>query len=98
MKVIIHCTDTKNVSEFDSCLTERFVLEYKQQFIPRIHRKDNITHMEVPRLRVIDVGNIHERIYVVEESPGIHNELNKKSKLVEFVKKREKWSTYFTDT
>ena len=54
--------------------------------------------MEVPRLRVIDVANIHERIYVVEESPGIHNELKNKSKLVVLVKKREKWSSYFTDT
>ena len=45
-----------------------------------MQRKDNITQKDVPRFRVIDVANIHERIYVVEESPGIHNELNNKSK------------------
>ena len=52
----------------------------------------------VPTFRIVDVSNIHDRVYVLEESPGVHSELNKESKLVIHVKKRETWSKYFTDT
>ena len=48
--------------------------------------------------RIIDVSNVHDRIYVVEQSPGIHSELGEKSALVVHVKKWETWGSYFADT
>ena len=59
------------------------------------HQKNK--HKIVPSFRIVDVSNIHDRVYV-EESPGVHSELHKPGKLVIHVNKRETWSKYFTDT
>ena len=96
IKVVIHCTDSKKNTQFDSCLTERYYLEYQKKNMRNSHHKNK--HKIVPTFRIVDVSNIHDRVYVVEESPGVHSELNKESKLVIHVKKRETWCKYFTDT
>ena len=58
-----------------------------------------------PKLCIVDVESIHERIYVVEETAGIHSEIimnrdmdekNQKSNLVIHVKNWETWGLYFT--
>ena len=54
--------------------------------------------VDEPMFRIIDVSNVHDRIYVVEQSPGIHSALGKNSALVVHVKKWETWGSYFTDT
>ena len=57
-----------------------------------------------PKFCIVDVESIHERIYVVEETPGVHSEIimnrdidEKKQKryFVIHVKKRETWGLYF---
>ena len=100
IKVLIHSTETKTNSIHDSCLTERFYLEYERKIV--VNNQNIRRNVLQPKFRIVDVQNIHERIYVVEETPGIHSELNnleennKKSNLVLHVKKYETWGNYFT--
>ena len=95
LKVLIHCTETKKHTRNDSCLTERYHLEY---YAPKRNRKGDLT--QKPIFRIVDVKNIHDRAYVVEQYPGVHGEIEKEhgSNLVIHVKKRNLWSKYFTDT
>ena len=105
IKVIIHSTESKKESIHDSCLTERFYLEYEKKMITVNRQTTNRRNIMTPKFRIVDVESIHERIYVVEETPGIHSEIimnrdtdekNKKNNLVIHVKKWETWGTYFT--
>ena len=93
--VIIHSTESKKESIHDSCLTERFYLEYEKKIITVNRQTTNRRNIMIPKFRIVDVESIHERIYVVEETPGIHREIimnrdndekNKKSNLVVHVK------------
>jgi hypothetical protein len=93
----MHCTQTKTSSIEDSCLTERWRLEYETKR-RRNHDKVTFTSVKYPILRHYDVSCIHDRVYVVEESPGLHGELGLNSDLVVLVKKKETWKNYFTET
>jgi hypothetical protein len=85
---IIHCTETKTNSDNDSCLTERWNLEYKtlQQGIRQ------------PLYRYVEVACVEDRVFVVEETPGVFSDLLDLSSSVVMVKHKHVWKTYFTDT
>ena len=88
----------KKTSREDSCLTERWYLEYEVNKTDK-RRKYNSDNSEqlVPKLRICEVACIADRVYVVEETPGVHPTKNQNSSLVILVKKREMWVPYFTD-
>jgi hypothetical protein len=90
-----HCTRTKLSCNDDSCLTERWNLEYRPK---RIDSPEGISVQQVPVLEAYEVECIHDRLYVVEEDPGLHPILSDKSDLVLLVKNRDMWPPYFTDT
>jgi hypothetical protein len=100
-----HPTMEKISSDEDSCLTERWNLQY----VPKRYKHDGkYILVQAPDITLYEVQSIVDRIYVVEEDPGIHAELGYKSSihaeleyrssLVLLVKKREMWPKYFTDT
>jgi hypothetical protein len=89
---IIHCTDTKLNSNKDSCLTERWNLEYEAR--PR----RGIRHRQ-PIFRYVEVDTIEDRVFVVEESPGVFAELQQDmSTSIVMVKHKDTWKNYFTET
>jgi hypothetical protein len=96
LQCVFHCTETKHDSLEDSCLTERWNLEYKIQrdMTDRRNRNQKL----VPVFRYCAVESIVDRVLCVEETPGICVELEKKSKLVILVKHTKVWKKYFTDT
>jgi hypothetical protein len=92
---LCHSTETKISSSEDSCLTERWNLEYERQ------RFGEGPHLEIdfaPVLGYCEVACIHDRLYVVEESSGFHAQLGDNSPLVVLVKNRILWPRYFTET
>ena len=104
IKVIIHQTESKKESIHDSCLTERFYLEQDKKIVTINRQTSNKRNIIIPKFRIVDVKSIHERIYVVEETPGIHSEIimnrdidekNKKNNLVIHVKIWETWGNVF---
>jgi hypothetical protein len=88
---IIHCTETKLNSDKDSCLTECWNLEYNQ-------RRGNRNNTQRPLFRYCEVVCIEDRVFVVEESPGVWAELYDKSSCIVMVKHSRMWKDYFTDT
>jgi hypothetical protein len=89
---VIHCTETKINSDNDSCLTERWNLEYN------IPRQRNRCRGIFPLFRYCEVDSIDDRVFVVEESPGVWSDLQDMSSLVVLVKHKNKWKDYFTET
>jgi hypothetical protein len=85
---IIHCTETKWNSDNDSCLTERWNLEYEN--LRRGGRP--------PIFRYVEVASIEDRVFVVEETPGVCADLQDLSSSVVMVKHKHLWKTYFTET
>jgi hypothetical protein len=92
---LIHCTSTKLSSEEDSCLTERWYLEYESK---RVRTPTGMETWQVPLLRHVEVESIVGRVIVLEESPGLHPVLENRSSLVIHVKETSKWKQYFTET
>jgi hypothetical protein len=88
---LIHCCNTKQNSNEDSCLTECWYLEYEPM------RKGNTTE-QVPKLRICEVMSIADRIFVIEESFGIHAVKGSNSARIIMVKKKQMWEKYFTNT
>ena len=102
---LVHCC-VDSTHEDDSVICERWNLEYTQQ-----HRK-HVTDMDgkhtqrnqmilVPVIRSVPVDSIVDRVFVVEETPGIHESLNMDnpdhSTLVLLVKDRDQhWACNFT--
>jgi hypothetical protein len=79
-------------SDNDSCLTERWNLEYESR--PRRGRRQR-----QPIFRYVEVDSIEDRVFVVEESPGVFAELQEDmSTTVVMVKHKESWKNYFTET
>jgi hypothetical protein len=89
---VIHCTETKISSVNDSCLTERWNLEYNT------HQRRNRDMRTTPLFRHCEVECIEDRVFVVEESPGVWADLQNMSSSVVMVKHKSKWKDYFTDT
>ncbi len=96
IKCVIHCCNYKYNFIDDSCLTEKWNLEYKK--ISRNH-KNNRVQVFVPILRVCDLSSIEDRIFVIQETPGEQSvlECNMSSSII-LIKKKEMWASYFTDT
>ena len=96
IKCIIHCCDYKNNSIDDSCLTEKWNLEYKKI---SSNNKNNRVQVSIPILRVCDLSSIEDRIFVIQETPGEQSilERNMSSSII-LIKKKETWASYFTDT
>ena len=96
IKCIIHCCDYKNNSIDDSCLTEKWNLEYKKI---SSNNKNNRVQVSIPILRVCDLSSIEDRIFVIQETPGEQSilERNMSSSMI-LIKKKETWASYFTDT
>jgi len=87
---LIHTCETKQSSDDDSCLTERWVMEYSR-------KKVNNGFVECPVLRVVEATTIRDRVYVIEENMGLHENIEiTDSKLVILVKPRGQWSNFFT--
>jgi hypothetical protein len=78
---LILCCDTKYKSDEDSCLAECWYLEYKV-----IRKAPNIVDY-VPKLRICEVASIADRVFVIEESFGIHGFKDSNSSRVILVKK-----------
>jgi hypothetical protein len=93
LQCLFHCTETKVHSYEDSCLTERWKLEYDSRRIPRTRNT-----IQTPIFRYCDVESIVDRVFCVEESPGIWVELGEESRSVIIVKHTRMWKQYFTDT
>jgi hypothetical protein len=89
---VIHSTETKVSSDRDSCLTELWNLEYTN----RLQRNRNVAN--IPLFRYCEVKSIEDRLFVVEESPGVWSELQDMSSSVVMVKHKNRWKDYFTDT
>jgi hypothetical protein len=51
-----------------------------------------------PVFRYCEVESIEDRVFVVEESPGVWANLDEKSSSVVMVKHTSRWKEYFTDT
>jgi hypothetical protein len=85
---IIHCTETKTNSDNDSCLTERWTLEYES--LSRGRRP--------PLYRYVEVASVEDRVFVVEENPGVCADLQDLSSSVVMVKHKHLWKIYFTET
>jgi hypothetical protein len=92
LNCLIHCCATKINSDEDSCLTECWYLEYK------VSRKAINIAEKVPHLRICEVASIADRIFVIEESYGIHNIKHSNSSRVIMVKKKTMWEKYFTSS
>ena len=92
LQCLIHSCESKTSSKEDSCLTERWYLEYELKNATN-RAASNVL---LPKLRVCEVACIADRVYVVEESPGHHETKANHSSLVVLVKKREMWIPYFT--
>jgi hypothetical protein len=89
-KCIIHTCETKTSSDEDSCLTERWELEYKEK------RSGDDTIL-VPEFRIVDATTLRHRVYVVEENSGIHESIEEdESRLIVMVKPRSQWQSYFS--
>jgi hypothetical protein len=97
---IIHCCQSKKTSREDSCLTERWYLEYELNKKKR-RKVMNQPHVymesKAPIIRTCEVSCIADRVYVVEETPGLQMIQANDSELVVLVKKREMWVPYFTN-
>jgi hypothetical protein len=91
---IIHCTATKLDSDNDSCLTERWKLEYET--LRRGRRPPHPPRR--PLFRYVEVASIEDRVFVVEETPGVCADLQDLSSSVVMVKHKHMWKTYFTET
>jgi hypothetical protein len=92
---VCQTTSTKLSSTEDSCLTERWNLQYRPR---RVGQGNNVANIYVPMLEHHHVTCIHERLYVIEESPGFHDVQGEHSSLVVVVKNRLLWPRYFTET
>jgi hypothetical protein len=72
-------------------------LEYQ---VKKIGRSDK-TYRH-PMLRIVDASCIRDRVYVVEETPGVRESLSggdgnmEETRTVVLVKDRSKWAQYFT--
>jgi hypothetical protein len=100
IKALIHTCGTKLSSSEDSCLTERWQLEYKT-FTRNVAKADgNIVKLTYrrPPIYSMDASCIRDRVYVVEETPGLRETLksNDETSLVILVKDRKQWPKYFT--
>jgi hypothetical protein len=73
-------------------LTERWNLEYSNG------RQQNNNAFTTPLFRYCEVNSIEDRVFVVEESPGVWANLDDKSPAVVMVKHKRTWKDYFTDT
>ena len=92
---LIHCCEYKKTSIKDSCLTECWDMEYV------LINKDKGTGRKkdvYAKLRICDMACIDDRIFVIEESPGVHYIKGEHSSSVILVKKRYMWAPYFTNT
>jgi hypothetical protein len=94
---IIHTCESKVSCTDDSCLTEKWALEYQVKKIGR----SNKTYRH-PVLQIVDASCIRDRVYVVEETPGVRESLSggdgnmEETRTVVLVKDRSKWAQYFT--
>ena len=83
---LIHTCESKIDSKEDSCLTERWYLEYTK-----------VNTKQYPVLRVVRLTTIRDRVYVVQQDPVLYENISEISpKLVVLVKKRSLWPKYFT--
>jgi hypothetical protein len=84
---LIHTCESKIDSNEDSCLTERWYLEYTKI------NKDK----HYPVLRVVQLTTLRDRVYVLQQDPVLYEYISDVSpKLVVLVKKRSLWPQYFT--
>jgi hypothetical protein len=102
----IHClfqtTITKESSENDSCLTERWNLEYHEvrTRLPRgaTAQQRRATPAEFcPTIRYCSIHCLEESVYVVQEDPGLYGHMGEDSTVVVLVKKKPSWKIFFTD-
>jgi hypothetical protein len=100
MSIVQSCITKENSNE-DSCITERWYLEYENRAVRSVSNEivqtDIVTYITTPVLRVTPCGNIIDRVYVVEETQGVYESItDDHSCLVVLVKKRSQWKKYFT--
>jgi hypothetical protein len=101
---IIHTCESKEHSSDDSCLTEQWYMEYKQCTINAYDPRSDTTKRKLvrkPVLRIVEADTLRDRVYVVEDSPGLRESLSSKEEtsLVVLVKDRKQyWPKYFTST
>jgi hypothetical protein len=78
-------------------LTERWYLEYEvnKSDKRRKYNSDDNAEQLVLKLRICEVACIADRVYVVEETPGVHPNKNQKSSLVLLVKEKGNVGTIF---
>jgi hypothetical protein len=98
---IIHTCDSKISCKDDSCLTEKWKLEYQLKKTGRGTNLNNVTFRK-PLLRIVEASCIRDRVYVVEETPGLRESLSgddqnkEETRNVVLVKDRSNWVQYFT--
>jgi hypothetical protein len=90
MSIVQSCIAKENSIE-DSCLTERWHLEYEDRAVRSISNEiaqtDIVTYITTLVLRVTPCSNIIDRVYVVEETQGIYESItDDHSRLVVLVK------------
>ena len=87
---LIHTCETKSDSDEDSCLTERWKLEYMKV-------KIGSDLVFKPIFRVVNAATVRDRVYVVEEHCGIHESINEDDSCnIVLVKPRSQWGSYFS--
>lgn len=98
---IIHTCDSKISCKDDSCLTEKWKLEYQLKKTGRGTNLNNVAFRK-PLLRIVEASCIRDRVYVVEETPGLRESLSgddqnkEETRNVVLVKDRSNWVQYFT--
>jgi hypothetical protein len=104
ISAIINTCKSKSHSMDASCWTERWNLEYNSVTVmAAMPGSDQLERKVIrkPALRVVDVKTIRDRVYAVEESPGLRESLSsdEETTLVVLVKECKKfWPHYFTST
>jgi hypothetical protein len=92
---LFQCTESKISSEDDSCLTERWNLEYAE-YIPFGQRRPR--PYLCPKLRYCHISCVETSVYVVQENPGLLEQMENDNSVVVLVKKKPTWKMYFTDS
>jgi hypothetical protein len=102
--IIVTC-ESKEHSLEDSCLNERWNLEHKNRLTVMAavlgNNQSVCKVIREPSLRVVNVKTIRDRAYIVEESPGLRENLSSEDEttLVVSVKEQKRfWPQYFTST
>jgi hypothetical protein len=90
---LIHFCDSKKNSDEDSCLTECWNLEYTK------FRNSSGIKDKIPIMRICEeAASFADRVFLVEESIGVHGLQGSNSSRIIMIKKKAMWEKYFTDT